>query len=163
MKIIGNDMTWHFWFVVYFRYFFVVLNLQNCILRPWSKTWPKIWSKIWGRGGGTFLSSPIYVFPRKTKTNQRKPIRKLEIEILTAGFLIHGRHGRIFGQIFGQVFDQGFWPGFFGQKIQCTGLPGQRNTVLQFDRDRTIQFKLSQFYWDREKVKKNRVLKIPYW
>ena len=59
----------------------------------------------------------------------------------TDGFLIHGRrHARIFGQIFGQVFDQGFWPGFFGQKIQCTGLLGQRNTVLQFDRDRNIQF-----------------------
>ena len=52
----------------------------------------------------------------------------------TAGFLIHGRRARIFGQIFdqifGQVFDQGFWPGYFGQKIQCTVLPGRKNTVL---------------------------------
>ena len=36
-----------------------------------------------------------------------------------------------FEQIFGQVFDQGFWPGFWDQKIQCTVLQGQRNTVLQ--------------------------------
>ena len=54
-------------------------------------------------------------------------------QFLTAGFLIHGRHAQIFGQnfdqIFGQVFDQRFWPGFGGQKIQCTVLPGQRNTV----------------------------------
>ena len=62
----------------------------------------------------------------------------------TAGFLIHGRRARIFGQIFdqifGQVFDQVFWPGFFGQKIQCTILLGRRNTVLQYYRDRKIQF-----------------------
>ena len=48
-----------------------------------------------------------------------------------AGFLIHGRHARIFGQIFGQVFDQGF----LDPKIQCTGLLGRRNTVLQVYRD----------------------------
>ena len=104
---------------------------------------------------------------------------------LTAGFLIHGRHARIFGQIFdqifGQVFDHGFWPGFFEQKIQCTGLPGHRTTVLQYHRDRNIQFysttgtekysftvpqeqknTVLQFYWDREKIEENHVLKIPY-
>ena len=46
------------------------------------------------------------------------------------GFLIHGRHARIFGQIFdqifGQVFDQVFDQGFWHQKIQCTVLPGQK-------------------------------------
>ena len=39
--------------------------------------------------------------------------------------------GNFFDQIFGQVFDQGFWD----PKIQCTGLLGRRNTVLQVYRD----------------------------
>ena len=49
---------------------------------------------------------------------------------------------QIFGQVFDQVFDQGFDQGFWSPKysvqfywdgeIQCTFLPGPRNTVLQF-------------------------------
>ena len=39
--------------------------------------------------------------------------------------LMHGRHVRFFGQIVDQVF----WPEFLGQKMQCTVLPGPRNTV----------------------------------
>ena len=56
--------------------------------------------------------------------------------VCTAGFVIHGRHARIFGQIFdqifGQVFDQGFWPGFSGQK----------NTALQYYRVGKYSFKV---------------------
>ena len=61
------------------------------------------------------------------------------------GFLIHGRHARffgqifdqIFGQMFDQVFDQGFWirkysvQVYWDGEIQCTGLPGQKNTEIQ--------------------------------
>ena len=38
---------------------------------------------------------------------------------------------QIFDQIFGEVFDQGF----LGSEIQCTGLLGRGNTVLQVYRD----------------------------
>ena len=105
-----------------------------CKFRPGSGNFLGFSGKTWGKRGEIvevqglkFLFAIFYNFSS-----------------YTVRFLIHGRHARIFGQIFdqifGQVFDQGFWPGFFGQKIQCTGLPGQRNTVLQFDRDRKIQF-----------------------
>ena len=64
---------------------------------------------------------------------------------LTAGFLIHGRHARIFGPILDQMFDQGFgqvvWTReynvqyYWDGEIQCTGLQGREHTVLQYYRD----------------------------
>ena len=83
----------------------------------------------------------------------------------TVGFLIHGRHARIFGQIFdqifGNVFDQGFWPWFFGHKIQCTGLPGQRNTV--YSTTGTEKYSFTVLQGQRKPCIKNPILlKIPY-
>ena len=69
----------------------------------------------------------------------------------TAGFLIHGLRARIFGQI----FDQGFWPGCFEQKIQCTVLPGRKNTVLQYYRD-------GNHLGENHVIKNPILLKIPY-
>ena len=72
--------------------------------------------------------------------------------MLTAGFLIPGRRDLIFGQIFDQIFGQVltvfFWPGFFGQKIQCTVLPGRKNTVLQY-------------YPDGKNLRENHIIKNP--
>lgn len=56
----------------------------------------------------------------------------------TAGFLIHGRHARIFGQMFEQfivqIFDQGSWPWFlFGTTNTVCSTTGTENysfTVL---------------------------------
>ena len=83
---------------------------------------------------------------RNPETQKRRKIQNACFEPTkhTVGFLIHGRHARIFGQNFDQIFDQifgqGFWPGFLDPKIQCTGLLGRRNTVLQVYRDEKIQF-----------------------
>ena len=50
-----------------------------------------------------------------------------------------------------------FGQGFLGQKMQCTVLLGRRNTVLQYYRNRKIQF----YSWDGENLRKNHVIKIP--
>ena len=58
--------------------------------------------------------------------------------------------GQVFDQIFfGLVFDQGFDQGFWSPKysvqfywdgeIQCTFLPGPKNTVLQFYQDHVLK------------------------
>ena len=82
-------------------------------------------------------------------------------KLTTAGFLIHGRHARIFAQIVNKICCLFFWPGFLArvfwtentvyrstgtEKYSLTVLPGQRNTVLQV-------------YWDGERRERNHVSK----
>ena len=68
--------------------------------------------------------------------------------------------GQIWGQIFGQVLGQVFW----GQKIQCTFLLGQRKYSVQFYRDREIQYYTTIFYllFSFQKIPKSALGTIQY-